>query len=106
MATHQVTGRDADLARPTRPMSLGRRLTTETKAAFKTTEFWSFLALVAAILISAAAIKGGDDGTDQFIARHAWLYVSILGAGYFVSRGLAKAGSREPYDADTAENNR
>jgi hypothetical protein len=29
----------------------------------------------------------------------AWLYVSILGAGYFISRGLAKSGSYEP-DSD------
>jgi hypothetical protein len=28
------------------------------------------------------------------------LYVSILGAGYFISRGLAKSGSSEPYTAD------
>jgi hypothetical protein len=47
------------------------------------------VALVVAILISAAVINGGDNGTDEFIARHAWLYVSILGAGYFISRGLA-----------------
>ena len=52
-----------------------------------------------AILISAALIDGGDNGTDEFIARNAWLYVSILGAGYFISRGLAKSGSYEP-DAD------
>jgi hypothetical protein len=68
----------------------------ETKASFKTTEFWAMIALVAGILISAALIKGGDDGTDQFIAKQAWLYVSILGAGYFISRGLAKSGSYEP----------
>jgi hypothetical protein len=55
------------------------------------------LALVAGILISAAVIKGGDNGTDEFIARHAWLYVSILGGAYFIGRGLAKSGSREPY---------
>lgn len=77
-----------------------RRLTTETKASFKTSEFWAMIALVVAILVSAAVIKGGDDGTDQFIARQAWLYVAILGAGYFVSRGLAKSGSRDPYWAD------
>ena len=71
----------------------------ETKASFKTTEFWAMIALVVGILISAAVIKGGDDGTDQFIAKQAWLYVSILGAGYFISRGLAKSGSYEP-DAD------
>ncbi len=70
----------------------------ETKASFKTTEFWAMLGLIAAILISAALIKGGDDGngTDQFIARQAWLYVAILGGAYFVSRGLAKSGSYEP----------
>jgi hypothetical protein len=72
-------------------------LGTETKRALKTTEFWTMLALVAGILISAAVIKGGDNGTDEFIARHAWLYVSILGGAYFIGRGLAKSGSREPY---------
>jgi hypothetical protein len=74
-----------------------RRLTTETKQAFKTTEFWAMVGLVVAILISAAVINGGDNGTDEFIARQAWLYVSILGAGYFISRGLAKSGSSDPY---------
>ena len=73
-----------------------RRLVTETKAAFKTSEFWAMLGLIVAILVSAAVIKGGDDGTDQFIARHAWLYVSIVTAAYLVSRGLAKSGSYEP----------
>ena len=68
----------------------------ETKASFKTTEFWAMIVLVASILISAAVINGGDNGTDEFIARNAWLYVSILGAGYFISRGLAKSGSYEP----------
>jgi hypothetical protein len=75
-----------------------RRLTTETKAAFKTTEFWAMIGVIAAILISAAVIKGGDtDGTDEFIARQAWLYVAIVASAYFISRGLAKSGSREPY---------
>jgi uncharacterized membrane protein YcjF (UPF0283 family) len=74
-----------------------RRLATETKAAFKTTEFWAMLGLIAAILVSAAVINGGDNGTDEFIARQAWLYVAILGAGYFISRGLAKSGSSDPY---------
>jgi len=56
--------------------------------------------LVVAIFVSAAVISGGDNGTDEFIARQAWLHVSILGAGYFISRGLAKSGSSEPYTAD------
>ena len=80
-----------------------RRLTTETKQAFKTTEFWAMVGLVAAILVSAAVIKGGDNGTDQFIAKQAWLYVSFLGAGYFISRGLAKSGSSDPYTDDPSD---
>jgi hypothetical protein len=99
MATHSASGAD------TRSTGRGigtatRRLATETKHAFKTSEFWAMVGLIAAILVSAAVINGGDNGTDEFIARQAWLYVSILGAGYFVSRGLAKSGSREPYYPD------
>ncbi len=74
------------------------RLSTETKAAPKTTEFFAFIAVTAMILISAMLIKGGDtEGTDEFIARDAWLYVAIVTAAYLISRGLAKAGSRDPY---------
>jgi len=81
------------------------RLSTETKAGPKTTEFMAFIAVTAMILISAALIKGGDTGgTDEFIARQAWLYVAIITAGYLISRGLAKSGSREPYfDGGTNE---
>ncbi len=71
----------------------------ETKAAIKTTEFWAMVVLVVTILVSAALINGGDNGTDEFIAKQAWLYVSILAGAYFISRGLAKSGSYEP-DAD------
>ena len=75
-----------------------RRLSTETKAAPKTTEFMAYVAVVVGILISALVIKGGDThGTDEFIARQAWLYVAIVTAGYLISRGLAKSGVREPY---------
>ena len=67
-----------------------RRLTTETKQAFKTTEFWAMVGVIVAILISAAAINGGDTGgTDEFIARNAWLYVAIVAGAYLISRGLA-----------------
>lgn len=79
-----------------------RRLATETKQAFKTTEFWAMVAVIVGILVAAATIKGGDTapGTDEFIARQAWLYIAIVAVGYMISRGLAKSGSREPYDAD------
>ena len=50
--------------------------------------------VIVAILVSAAAINGGDTGgTDEFIARNAWLYVAIVAGAYLISRGLAKSGS-------------
>jgi hypothetical protein len=76
---------------------LARRFATETKSAFKTTEFWAFVVVIVGILISAALIKGGDSGgTDEFIARQAWLFVAIVTAGYLISRGLAKSGTAAP----------
>lgn len=80
-----------------------RRLSTETKQAFKTTEFWAMVVVIVGILVAAASIKGGDTapGTDEFIAKQAWLYVAIVAVGYMISRGLAKSGSREPYEADS-----
>src|SRR3954471_5112267 len=73
-----------------------RRLSTETKAAFKTTEFFAFLAAAVAVLIAAAVIDETDAG--GFGARQAWLYVTILTVGYMISRGLAKSGTSDPYD--------
>jgi len=111
MATHQATdSRGIDTPRRTGIRAAVGERNHETKASFKTTEFWAMIVLVVSILISAAVINGGDNGTDEFIARNAWLYVSILGAGYFVSRGLAKSGSYEPdrdYNmVDLSERNR
>ena len=75
-----------------------RRLSTETKAAFKTTEFVAFLAVVAGILIAAAVTKTTPGHHDVLTATRAWLYVSIVTVGYMVSRGLAKAGTAQHYD--------
>ena len=50
---------------------------------------------MAARLAVAAAASGRSGG-----ARQAWLYVTVLTVGYMVSRGLAKSGSRDPYDSD------
>src|SRR5215210_7744390 len=75
-----------------------RRLATETKASFKTTEFFAFLAVLAGILIAAGVVDESNVG--GFGARQAWLYVTVLTVGYMVSRGLAKAGSRDPYTDD------
>ncbi|MFI1726468.1 hypothetical protein [Streptomyces sp. NPDC020489] len=75
-----------------------RRLSTETKSALKTTEFFIYLASVVAVLI-ASMVVGDDDGhADYFRADTAWLYIVILTVGYMISRGLAKSGSRDPYD--------
>lgn len=75
-----------------------RRLSTETKASFKTTEFFAFVAVLAGILIAGSVVDSNDAG--GYGARQVWLYATILTVGYMVSRGLAKSGSREPYDAD------
>jgi hypothetical protein len=72
--------------------------TTETKSAFKTTELIVFVLSVLGVLIAAAVTDNGDDG-QGFGARTAWLYVTLLSIGYMISRGLAKAGSRDRYDA-------
>ncbi len=66
---------------------------TETKASTKTSEFFVYLAAVAAILIAGLVVDG-------FNATEGWMFFTFLTIGYMVSRGLAKSGSREPYRAD------
>ena len=75
-----------------------RRSSTETKSAFKTTELVVFVLSVLGVLIAAAVTDIGEDG-QGFGARSAWLYVTLLSIGYMISRGLAKAGSRDRHDA-------
>ena len=47
-------------------------------------------------------VKTGQDGQriDYFRADKAWWYITLLTIGYMIARGLAKSGSREPYDDD------
>jgi hypothetical protein len=73
-----------------------RRLTTETKHATKTTEFFAYLAVLAGILIAGLMIED-NGGNDFFAADKVWLYATLLTIGYMISRGLAKSGSRDPY---------
>ena|SRR5687767_10933028 len=75
-----------------------RRLSTETKAAFKTTEFVAYVGVLLGILIAGAVINDANDGA--FDAQRVWLYATILTVGYMISRGLAKSGSREPFNED------
>lgn len=95
----RTPGREATGSNVTNPSH--RRVSTETKAAPKTTEFVLTVAAIIGVLIAAAVINGGDThGTDEFIARQAWLYIAIIVGAYSIGRGLAKSGSREPYDDD------
>jgi hypothetical protein len=74
------------------------RKSTETKAAFKTTELMAYVAAVIAVLIAGAVIDESNAG--GLGGKQVWLYVTILTVGYMVSRGLAKSGSRDPYTDD------
>ncbi len=78
-----------------------RRLTTETKAATKTTEFFVYIAAVLAVAITAFMVNNDNGGSniDPFSALDALRYITYLTIGYMVARGLAKAGSRDAYDA-------
>lgn len=74
--------------------SRANRFTTETKEATKTTELIAYVAAVVGVAITAFTV----DEDPNFGAERAWLYITILTVGYMISRGLAKAGSHEPYD--------
>jgi hypothetical protein len=74
-----------------------RRLSTETKSFFKTSEFVAYVVTFLGILIAANAIETAEGGHDFFTADKAWLYITILTVGYMISRGIAKAGVRDPY---------
>jgi len=78
-----------------RPMARGR-IGSETRPAWKTSELLVFLLLAAGIFIAAQHV--GSSGDNAFTSQRAWLYVTILGSAYMISRGLAKAGSRSSSD--------
>jgi hypothetical protein len=75
-----------------------RRLATETKNSTKTTEFFAFVAVVVAVIVTANLYDGNGNG-DPFGATTAMRYITYLTIGYMLARGLAKSGSRENYDA-------
>jgi hypothetical protein len=81
------------------PANTGRttRLSTETKASFKTTEFFAYIAILIGIFVASAVVA---------VVDHAWLYATVLTVGYMISRGIAKSGSREFYDRDADTNRR
>jgi hypothetical protein len=113
--TYPTTGADAKTSSTPLPTGMNpaetrhrspqlvRRLSTETKSAFKTTELIAYLGSVVAILIAAQTIgddSGAGNGGDYFRADKAFLYITLVTVGYLLSRGLAKSGSRDFYDDD------
>ena len=72
------------------------RESTETKASTKTSEFFVFLAAVAAVLVASLVVDG-------FNATEGWKFFTYLAIGYMISRGLAKSGSRDPYRVDRTD---
>lgn len=68
--------------------------TPETKEFFKTSEF---LVLV----LAALGIMIGSSVDPIFNAPSAWTYLTITGAAYMVSRGLAKLGKGNPHLYDS-----
>jgi hypothetical protein len=97
----EVQNRAAMQEAPTRPMAAydGHREQamsapgTETKPSFATTEFWVYVASVAAMLIASYLVGKNSVGVDIFRAPQAWFFITLLTIGYLGSRGLAKAGS-------------
>ena len=77
--------------RPARTRSRGAA-GAETRPAWKTSELLVFLILAVGIFIAAEHV--GSSGDNAFTAQRAWLYVTILGAAYIISRGVAKSGTR------------
>ena len=95
--TQNVRTREMDMrADGGRPVENVRRAPapgTETKASWKSTELWIYLAAVGGVLIAAEIVGRNSVGVDIFRADNAWFLITLLTLGYLVSRGLAKAGS-------------
>ena len=78
-----------------------RRVSTETKASFKTSELAVYILAAAGVLIASLVVDGSP---ADFGAQEAWFYVTLLTIGYMISRGLAKSGTKEHYDDSTGSN--
>ena len=66
-ATLKGSSMDAELGRTTGTATtdrrgVARRLSTETKAAYKTTEFLTYVVVFAGILVASFLVKTGQDG--------------------------------------------
>jgi hypothetical protein len=72
-----------------------RRTFTETKAFYKTSEFMVWVLTVAGVLVVTYI-----NDSASLSNWHGWLLVTVLSSVYMLSRGIAKAGTREPYAED------
>jgi hypothetical protein len=88
---HTVTGRTTTTRSPSGKPAVYDTRRTETRRAFKTSEFWVFIAVAAGVIITTYA-----DKHDSLTVWRGWLLFCATGIGYIVSRGIAKAGSSEP----------
>lgn len=64
---------------------------TEARRSTSTSEFWIYIVVTAVLLFFTY-----DDGGDSLSRADGWRFASWITIGYFISRGLAKAGSGEP----------
>jgi len=75
------------------------RISSETKAAFKTTEFIAYVVILVGLFIASAVVDGNEDG-QGFGVEQVWFFATLLTIGYMISRGLAKSGIRDVSDRD------
>ena len=95
---------DAEIGRPgstvagIEPRAFGRRISTETKATCKTTEFAVYVVVFVGILLASFLVKTGQDGQrpDYFGADKAWWYITLLTIGYMVARGWPSPAAASP----------
>jgi hypothetical protein len=67
----------------------GRRPWAETKPFFLTSEFLTLIGTIAALAIAMAV-------SDVFDGNRGWTLITGIAAAYVLSRGIAKAGTRDP----------
>jgi hypothetical protein len=98
-SAHRPNAPTAYSAEGTQSAPVASPRSSETKAAFKTTEFIVYVVAVIGVLMASWLVGTTDAHEDYFRADRAWFYIVLLSIGYLVSRGLAKAGSRHHDDA-------
>ena len=98
MSTQHATN-DLDLRTPDRTRDHREerrtRTYTETKLGTKTTEFYAMVFAIVGIVVATYADSG-----DTLTKNNGIRYATFVAVAYILSRGLAKLGTREPYNPD------